>query len=186
MRINIFEGARRLARLSYALVTVAALWWAVAVEPSVYIYYRVPGPGAPALPVEKCESGEASEYRAMSRGWPADVFVVLCFQLHRSELGQMLVPYRNLDEGRWLMGEPNSAEVTEYTRYAAKFFQPPSDIDKGLRGKKIRAQVEHWSEALGVAAGLVCFFWAMSTCAGWVVRGFLGIERGRDFRGGAM
>lgn len=83
-------------------------------------------------------------------------------------------------------GEPYDPEVKSYIdKRVAEFEVNPSilaAIDKDLPPIEREAFFQHAIEVLSIAVYFIGGFWAFSFVVGWIVRGFAGIPRGKDFR----
>jgi hypothetical protein len=99
MNINMFEGARRIAKL------VAVLWavgWCIdAFTNSTYIhvYFRVDSPGSVPIRMEGqergCNEDDATEYLSQRTNKGTDVSLTLCFKPFTSIDGRKLIPIRS-------------------------------------------------------------------------------------------
>ncbi|WP_291518410.1 hypothetical protein [Acidovorax sp.] len=80
------------------------------------------------------------------------------------------------------MGSENDTEVRTYIdNLAASFRLSPSDIE-WLQELKRQKLWEQWKQALQILFGGLAVGWAVTAGVGWIVRGFLGIPRGKDHR----
>jgi hypothetical protein len=80
------------------------------------------------------------------------------------------------------MNDKYSGEVLKYTREATERFTVGAKDMGGLEDLRSRALFDQWKLALQVLAGGLVFGWVLMAATGWIVRGFLGIPRGRDAR----
>ena len=83
---------------------------------------------------------------------------------------------------KYLMKERYSSEVMAYGRQVAVHFSLSEDGMKDAEQAVWDARLKQWKEALQFALGGVAFLWAAAAGIGWVVRGFMGIPRGKDTR----
>lgn len=183
MAINVFEGARRIAKL------LAILWvggWVIAafgVKPSVNVAYKILYPGATPLKMEaECPGDGVTELEDKVTTHATKAFVTLCFPAQSANDGDRLIPYLVAADGNVWMRERYSSEVSEYTQLVADKFVIPQSDEGWIDGqwwplffKKIG-----WG-ALGAVSGLL-FLLAFTWTTGWIVRGFMGIPRGQDHR----
>jgi hypothetical protein len=180
MKINAFEGARRIAILIGAIGTVTAIGIAWNSEPFLYFNYQVNGPGLPPFKVETCGSDGRNEYFDRMTPKRRKLNIELCFPPSRSDSGQMLIPYKTTNDGKWWMGEEYSSEVASYVSSVASNFElPPAD---GAEADKLFAQKKfdnRWDSVKYSFLG-VCCLWLITALVGWIVRGFCGIHYGKD------
>lgn len=82
------------------------------------------------------------------------------------------------------------AEISRYiAQRVADFSITPvalASIEKELPRIEREAFVAHLTEVLSVAAYFIGGLWLFSFVIGWIVRGFAGIQRGKDFRSNAQ
>ena len=296
MKLNVFDGARRIALALGALWVVGCTAYAVFAEPYVSATLAIPGPGEPPLKAERCADEDATAYTTTKTGKGHSIAVTLCFTAHTAEDGRRLVPYtvapwedarrtladvsgRQSDErpltpaalypalreadakgdvvrarklatliqalttadkhagwivtnkdkrsteefeftGRayreakaeiaramkaateakalplwalapkvklpaervWLMNEKYSGDVLKYTREVGERFTVGASDMEGLEKQRSDALFDQWKLALQVLAGGLAFGWVLMAATGWIVRGFLGIPRGKDAR----
>lgn len=185
MRVNIFEGARRIALLIGGLWAVGWISYAIFEEPYSPVIYVVPWVGTPPLLVEKgatCPRDDADEYFKRIAPDEQEVTVLLCFSAHESDTGAMLIPYADAGErGAW-MGEKYSAEVSKYTQSVANNFQPTQEVIDAFESNRRKALLKQWGTAAMFLLGGLAAGWAFVAATGWIVRGFMGIPRGKDMR----
>ena len=313
MKINIFEGARRIGLAFGGIWVIGCLAFAVFSKPFTSMTYAVEWPLQPATKVESCAKEDATEYAAVKTSKGDSVSVSLCLTAHETTDGRLLVPFsvmhsesnrprtvtlkevegnpfagdkdsivwdmgiaagRDLSaelfgdspsktapvpspkapiltadkssEGRpwekhrankeddswykdspivtpekqtaatsvglpsspfkgmsdaellaayqkekaqamngplkYLMKERYSSEVMAYGRQVAVHFSLSEDGMKDAEQAVWDARLKQWKEALQFALGGVAFLWAAAAGIGWVVRGFMGIPRGKDTR----
>ncbi|TXH24248.1 MAG: hypothetical protein E6Q99_07010 [Elusimicrobia bacterium] len=295
MKLNVFEGARRIALALGALWVVGCLAYAVLAEPYASATFAIPGPGEPPVKAERCAGDDATAYTTTKTSKGHSVGISLCFTAHTVQDGQRLVPYtvapweaaqRLLDEvsGRpseeqqltpealdpalreadakgdtdrarklatliqalrmankhaawivanedkrgsaefdatakayrdargdvaramkaaseskalplwsqvaevkrparvWLMNEKYSSEVSKYTRETAERFSVGASDMEHLEKLRSQALFDQWKLALQVLFGGLAFGWMLMVATGWIIRGFLGIPRGKDSR----
>ncbi|HHA2739682.1 TPA: hypothetical protein ACOFBV_000868 [Stenotrophomonas maltophilia] len=188
MRINIFEGARRLALLVSGLAVIGAVALAASVSPYVSGGYRIYAPGDKLTATRKSCDEPGSRLALLDAKTPKgrSVSVSLCLvsmafpQLDGTVLS--LVPYQRETNGTYWGAGPYSPEVQGYVeRLKSEFRLPPDE------GNKLDLQYEQQrnSEWKSIAIGLAIFltvFWLGVLATGWIVRGFAGIPRGKDAR----
>lgn len=91
MRLNIFEGARRIALVCGVLWVGGCVTYGVVNEPHARMFFSIAGVGAPPVRAESCGLDDATGY--VPRGEKVPVWVTLCFTAQRAKDGRMLVPY---------------------------------------------------------------------------------------------
>lgn len=96
MRLNVFEGARRIALAFGVLWVGGCVIYAVFSEPYVSLTYAVPSYGATPVPAEGCGPRDASKYTTAEAPDGRAVGVTLCFVADRSDNGIPLIPYRQV------------------------------------------------------------------------------------------
>jgi hypothetical protein len=93
----------------------------------------------------------------------------------------MLVPYSK-DEKYTYLNEKYSEPVTAYTKRFMREFEPSAQQEQEAEEAYFNAA---WGQrgrtAFGtILAGLA--FWLFAKLVGWVVRGFMGIPSGQDYK----
>ena len=284
MKINVFEGARRIGLAFGGIWVIGCLAFAVFSKPFASMTYAVEWPLQPATKVKSCAKEDATEYIAVKTSKGDSVSVSLCLIAHKATDGRLLVPFlvmhsesnrprtvpleevegnpvagdkdsivwdmgttagRDLSaelfggspsktapvpalkahiltadkssEGRpwekdrtektpnpwdkdpivtpkkqivqvsdlppkYIMNEQYSSEVIKYGREVAARFSLSPDGMKDAEQAVWDARIKQWKEALQFASGGAAFLWAAVTGIGWIVRGFMGIPRGKDTR----
>lgn len=81
----------------------------------------------------------------------------------------------------WLASEYDSDVRAYMDETAAAFKLRPHDLER-LQQEKRQKLREQWKQALQVLFGGLAVGWALTACAGWIARGFMGIPRGKDHR----
>lgn len=184
MKLNIFEGARRIA-LMIAGVAVAGTLFALATyDPYVSVQYSIANPNGAFVQIqESCPSDAERHYFSSRTSSGESVSVDLCLlAMTFGKDNARLIPYK-IDEQGMIWGAASySSEVSDYERKLEGRFKLPAS-DEGTLKKEISQRYrENWVSGLGyLVAGLAIFagvVWAI----GWIVRGFLGIPRGMDRR----
>lgn len=182
MKFNFFEGARRISLLIAAAWVVGWVAYPIFSTPYVSTTYTLFFFDGPAVPVDSC-TGDfhlANESVAMPDG--RKVYVNFCFIAKKASNGEMLIPYADAGNGKELMNRPYSSEVSNYAdSFAKKFKVPTEDLD-GLEAKYRAARLELWTFAAQFLFGGLAVGFGFVAAVGWIVRGFFGIPRGKDFR----
>jgi len=142
--MNIFEGARRISKIIYALALVVGLLLINASNPYISRYY-VLQENQQLKQVDDC--GSEAWFDARVEGRPSWATVSVC---------------------GWGKG-PDSVELNAW------------ELEK-LDDAIYLARVEKYGEILfGTFASIVGLY-ILFRCIGWIVRGFLGIPTGHDYR----
>jgi hypothetical protein len=192
MKLNIFEGARRIALGFGAIWLIGCLAYAMFSVAYVSVTYVVPGFEESAIKGTACGKQDAERYITAVTSNGRSVGVNLCFTASEASDGRMLVPYtlniKNPDaQNPWdkytvLMNEPYSTSVRDYTELVGNRFKFPESDTKDVEKLLWDARLNQWKEALQFALCGVAFLWAAVAGIGWIVRGFMGIPRGKDVR----
>lgn len=185
MAINVFEGARRIAKLISWLMVVVAVVLAVENTTYVELNYYISRPGTQAVRTDSviCDfQFDESDLIYLKTSSGKNVRVALCF-VAQDFWGQMLIPYEfDLATGT-IRGAPRfHNDVKQYvSRVKNSFRLAPDDeewADKSWRWEKFKsiAEIAFW--LLISLALFQLFVWIV----GWVVRGFMGIPQKQDRR----
>lgn len=184
MRMNIFSGGRRIAIVVGAVTAGVCGFVAwLASEPYIRLAYSVDAHNQAILDDKACSfanDGMKTLYKTSSSG--RSVSVTLCFRAHPASDGRMLVPYRVESDGTIWMNTSYSPDVeARMSGYTSSFHLPPEDDSRveSMFGALQRAQLFNTGLAAGAGALAV---WLITAVSGWIVRGFLGVPRGADFR----
>ena len=92
MKLNVFEGARRIAMALGALWVVGCIAYAVFAEPYASATFAIPGPGEPPVQAERCADDDATAYTTAKTSKGHNIGISLCFTAHTAEDGRRLVP----------------------------------------------------------------------------------------------
>lgn len=183
MRVNLFEGTRRIAFLVAGIWAVGVLFVVWSDEPTVDLAYIVTWPGNPPVRAteEGCEEHDVKErdYAKTQKG--TSVKLSFCFKGHEANDGEILVPYRvDAKTQMWWGATEYSSEISSYkARVVSQFLIPKVDSD-WVDGQRWTARAKQlWEGARWLFGGwfFILFF---SGVTGWIVRGFLGIPMGQD------
>jgi hypothetical protein len=96
VKLNVFEGARRIALALGALWVVGCLAYAVLADPNAAATFAVPGPGEPPVKVDRCGEYDATGYTTTKPSNGHSVGIALCFTAQKSGDGSLLVPYATM------------------------------------------------------------------------------------------
>lgn len=96
MKLNVFEGARRIAMALGALWVVGCIAYAVFTEPYASATFAIPGPGEPSVKAERCADDDANAYTTAKTSKGHSVGISLCFKARKAADGRLLVPYSTI------------------------------------------------------------------------------------------
>ena len=169
MKINMFEGARRIALLVGSLWALGWVAFAVFTEPDSQVTYVIPRPGEAPVLAEKCSDDDAVE--SITRQTPNgdSINVRLCFAALKADSGEML-------------GVPKGFIPYIEERVEGRAFQLSEQGIEAATVKKRAALLEQWKNAMVTLFGGLAAGWVFVAAMGWIVRGFMGIPRGKDVR----
>jgi hypothetical protein len=186
MKINVFEGSRRIGYLIQGLWVIGCIWAAIAGGYSIYLRYDTSGPNYPFVLSSKddyCGSPDASQ---TLYDWQLNedkkANIRLCFLAQTSNQNQQVVPYKVEANGSWYGNGPYSSEVSDYTKVRARKF----NLSPQGREDAAKAWDKEWWNHLAGTFKLVFGGWFVISLTigviGWIVRGFCGIPFGQDNR----
>jgi hypothetical protein len=178
-----FKGARRIGFLLAGLWAVGWVAYAVFNQPYSRMIYAVQRPGNPPILVDSCGYENASGWLNLETSSGETVRIQLCFMARRGDDGEMYIPYALTGTGkRWIGGTKYADEVLTYMRRVERTFQLTDDIVKHAKASEREARLAQWKESLAFLFGGLVIGWALVAAPDWIVRGFMGIPRGRDAR----
>lgn len=96
MKLNVFEGARRIALALGALWAVGCIAYALVAEPYVSATFAIPSYGEPPVMAERCGDADATAYPTTKTSKGHSIAVALCFTAQRAADGRLLVPYSTI------------------------------------------------------------------------------------------
>lgn len=194
MKINIFEGARRLTKLIAVIWVLCMSFYAFkefTEKGYVRAYFRVDLPdGVPVRMPEQehCDENDANEYLSSPyTSKDAKISVTLCFKPQQPKIVD------KIPEGFFYLDElPAKQQQALYEREAAQQQAKQKKIAANFKLSKVD---EEWADGVAwskrwkntkngaaVSIGGLAFLWILSWCVGWIVRGFAGIPSGQDFK----
>lgn len=184
MKLNIFEGARRIALLIAGIAVAGTLFALATYDPYVSVQYSIAHPnGAFVRMQESCPSDAERHYFSSKTSTGESVSVDLCLlAMSFGKDNARLIPYKTDEQGMIWGAASYSSEVSDYERKLENRFKLSASDEETLKKEISQRYRENWMSGLGyLVAGLAIFagvVWAI----GWIVRGFLGIPRGMDRR----
>lgn len=186
MRVNIFEGFRRLTWLAIALWLLGMAAAVIFYDPPVEMTYVVSAPGQP--PMLRPDPSSCGPFDASKIVWATSergrsVRLKFCFEAHKSDAGELLIPFKTQGD-KWIMNTAYSDDVNAYTDSVMADFVK-SFRDAALADEKSEIY-RRWEIIKGVVSGIggALAIWIVSRVLGWIIRGFLSIPRGQDYRPG--
>jgi len=182
MRVNVFEGARRIALLLAVLVTGGVLIAASTSEPYLSLNYSVASTNAPFVKTdETCPAGAGSHYFTIDSEAGGAVDVSLCLQTMGFD-DEQLVPYK-IDEAGTIWGASSySTEVSEYKGQLEKRFELSPADEAWVDEESSRRYWQNWRDVVKYLFAGLALFWVLVWAIGWIVRGFAGIPMHLDAR----
>jgi hypothetical protein len=178
-----FEGARRIAKLTAAVATIGTLFFLLTFDPYVSADYVIAHPNGPITRTDiSCPFGDGKHYFSAKTSNGKNISINLCL-LSKDFGGKSLIPYKIEPDGRVWGAESYASEVSAYEKTLENRFKFSPDDEKYFSDEVSRRYRKSLLEGLaGLCLGLAIFgsfVWAV----GWIVRGFMGIPRGSDSRG---
>lgn len=185
MTINVFEGARRIAKL------VAVLWvvgWIVAAftqsAPYISVNYTVSWPNPPHRSDDPpCDFGDnAIESVTVVTKRGTEAHARLCFLAKRAEDGRKLIPYgvHPKDSSLWIANTRYSEDVRKYIEKVKDDFLLSQADEAWVDGQLWPERLKVFGMGALMAAGGLVFLSVFTWAVGWIVRGFMDIPRGKD------
>ncbi|MDX9690306.1 MAG: hypothetical protein EOM37_03980 [Proteobacteria bacterium] len=185
MKINMFEGARRITVLLQASFVLFFVGLAVFETPYVVLTYETKHPNEPFSYAENQECdylNDESEYIERKMDGHEERNIRLCFRAMQFSDGEMLIPFKIDEGGKIWGGSKYSDEVKAYVKKKKFSFFLPSDVDQKYRkvwwDKRLSGL---WDGVKILVAGYLSLL-IFSFVVGWIVRGFMGIPMGKDFK----
>lgn len=182
MKLNMFEGARRISILIGAVWIIGFVGYAIFTEPYVSMNFKIFSLGSPPLPLDGCETDDATEYFSTKTSSGKSISINLCFVASKADNGEMLIPYALNGKERVWMGRSYSTEVSNYKHRVANSFQMSAADEKIAEIKISKKRQEQWQESAMFVFGGLFVGWVLVTTIGWIVRGFLRIPHLNDTR----
>ena len=163
MRINIFEGSRRIIWVIAALI-LAISSWNIAF-PSAYVVADFElNKGPTASPIERCPYGNSSSYLPIGTFEGDGASVRVCFG------GTIHTAGAQADRQAAIDAASVDKRIIDLIR---------PEVSKLAAEKRNANRID----AVIVGAGCLAGLFFVTYIIGWIVRGFAGIPRGKDTRG---
>lgn len=181
MKLNAFEGARRVILILSVVATVATGIAATLYSPNVSMRYSTISPSEPLERTESdCPSDAAKHFFTTKTTAGHPVWISLCLLAMDFGADKRMVAYR-LDAKGLLWGrDAYSSEVTAYAAELESRFHLSKEDEKITYEKSSK---DYWENMLASLKYLVIgltSLWLFSWMIGWIIRGFLSIPTGKD------
>ena len=185
--MNIFEGSRRIAKLTAAGITVGfliAAFQLFQLSPKVDVTFQIKGPQQPALRASTYECPddalEVTKYVSTKKRTNANIKV--CFLAFTAHDGRRLIPFRESKggEGIWWGDHKYADDVTAYMNDVLNKFQMSDADETFVDESRLGLLIRDIGTGLLTAIATLVAFWAFTWAVGWIVRGFMGIPQGKD------
>ncbi|WP_157105566.1 hypothetical protein [Sphingomonas sp. TDK1] len=186
MKINWFEGGRRITRLGQILIVLFASAILLISLPHPTLTLETASP-SDSWKLSKTACNYGSDATATTYGvnvGSTSTDIELCFRSSKADDGRSLVAFAAAGKDNWYVDEPYSSAVSTYTERRKQSFAFPENLRKEA-SFEVNAQWwgEFWHQfrafVLSVLIG-VGILQALSWVVGWIVRGFLGIPTKKD------
>ena len=196
MKINMFEGARRIALLVATLWSAGCVGYAVFNTPYASTAYSIDTIAGTKKLVSDCASIDGTERVQQTGADGRSIHISFCFPPVVMDDGKLRYLYRATGEevGKqsfqfigekgeiYGMEDKYSSQVTGYQKAQSEVFAVTGEVVEAARASQRTALIEQWKVSLMILFGGLAFFWVFVAAAGWIVRGFAGIPRGKDAR----
>lgn len=178
MKINIFEGTRRVTKLIAVIWFLGMSFYAFTDKGYVHGYFRVDSPNSVPIRMseqEDCDEDDAKEYLSSqytSKG--SEISVTLCFKSRIFNDRRKLIPlsemsYPEVDDiAQW---RTERAAKAEDKKVAANFKLSKTD-EEWADSAAWSARWKNIKNNITITIGGLAFLWIFSWCVGWIVRGF--------------
>ncbi|MGO4220541.1 hypothetical protein AB4Y64_01555 [Lysobacter sp. TAF61] len=182
MKINVFEGARRIALLLSIVATLIVVGLAVVFEPYVTRSYVADSPDAPFVKTESCDLDDVTVYANAVTPDGVEPSIRLCIPtMPYGDYGQRMFAVTKTDK-RISVVDRYDDKADAYKLALEQRFRLTAADAAEIDSEASTLKRARWTDSLiGLAVGLA-IFWACVWAIGWIVRGFAGIPRGRDNR----
>lgn len=148
MKLNVFEGVRRIALALGALWVVGCIAYAVFAEPYASATFAIPGPGEPPVKAERCADDDATAYTTAMISKDHSIGISLCFTAQKSADGRFLVPYSTMTRvpdgslaGVYVEGIPTSMSRADVIAKLKANGYKVSSVDVGELAHPLKAQL---------------------------------------------
>jgi len=182
MKINVFEGARRIALLVTGVAILGSLAYAVFNKPYAHAAYSVDVILSTMKLIDSCAENDATEYVERVSAEGKAVNIRLCFPAVVWNDGKLAYPFKKVSGEVYGSEDKYGSEARAYYKSVAASFSLTPESVEAFNSNQWKATIAQWKDtAIGLTGGLA-FLWTFVVAVGWIVRGFMGIPRGRDSR----
>lgn len=175
MRINVFEGARRISAVLLAAWTIAICLYGYSHLPrhaNITLVIDAPG-GTPYLDDQECHPDDAKFFPYITLDTGRYVSIVACLRSYPVSNGLRYVPYGYADDGSLLMDQRFSRTVKAYATQLENAF-PITETDRTEATKRWMKSASETGKDIILAWFLgVLIGWIAIKVIGWIARGFL-------------
>ncbi len=187
MKINIFEGARRIAFALGVVATISTVLISYNSNPYYRIRYSLSSPNAPFIKTDQeCADIGRTVYFEHQSSSGKEIKVAVCLETmtFKSKNNEPieLIPYKTDSQGMTWGAQKYSSEVTAYEKQVQKRFTLSSVDEKSAISEHQKAWRKEFIEAMSFLIAGLAIYVGLVWMIGWIVRGFLGIPRGMDRR----
>lgn len=187
MKINVFEGARRIALTFYVIISIIALFLIFGNSPLVERKYSIPFPGAyPEIFTGDCieENGSSLySYGKTPKGhsYSAEVCLLPMWFDQREGMKKLLIPYAT--HGDTTYGNvKTSEEVMRYATHVRENLNISKNEINNIDSSFNEQYISGCAKGIGIFLISSLIYWSFVWITGWIARGFAGIPRGKDKR----
>lgn len=182
MKINIFEGARRIEYLIIGVIIITGICLGFTSNPYFQLRYSIPFVDEDAVRTEtdECEYEDALETVNAISPKGHKYSISLCFKATHLNNGHVFNTF--LEDGNVYVAEKYSSQAIKYRNDFAKSFRAPSRDVSELDKRYWILRIKDGLSVFGIALGCAVLLWVGSWIIGWIVRGFVGIPMGKDFK----
>lgn len=182
MRVNVFEGSRRISAVIGIGLVVGFFSYAAFNDPQSRVSVVYNGPVAAPVLGTDCgdDSADKFVYQTPPSWQGTELFA--CFRAYKASDDRRLVPYKgDADMRTWMLDSPYSRGVRDHIEDRLASFPYDSYVAEAQAAKR-RARLNQWKSAALGLAGFLIGGWLTAFTIGWVVRGFMGIPPRKDVR----
>jgi hypothetical protein len=182
-KFNAFEGGRRIILIIQALVMLLAAGIGIFDPPITRLQFETYGPNDPiARMLDDDECNYSDKSIAMERRDAGDnlIPVSVCFRAMEFPGGRY-IPYKEAD-GKIFGQEEYNRDVVTYAEERVRNFPIPSGARMSYLWNAALDWIVYFFMAVGIGIATCFALMLFSSGLGFIVRGFMGIDNGSDFR----
>jgi hypothetical protein len=189
MKINWFEGGRRITSLMQGIIVIGCLSYVVLSSARDELVLETSFPDQPfTISRQDCEYGRDARDELLDYKIGTELMdVTLCFRAAPTNKGRLAIAYAPADKpGSFWMADQYSSAVTEYVNKRSTEFSPTADVvikSRDARDARWWAEkAQQFKDAFEFGAIGCVVLWLFSSLIGWIIRGFAGVKSGQDFK----